>query len=72
MPVTWRYSLFMWWDFAARQEFVISRRIKFITQREILPGKNLCPIPAPINRSANKSCETTIYKIINLQCSDWV
>ncbi len=37
----------------------------------ILSDKNLCPIPAPINISANKSRETTIYKIINLQCSDW-
>ena len=60
MPAT-RYGLFAWQDFAARQEFVISRRIKFITQREILPGKNLCPIPAPINKSANKSREATIY-----------
>jgi hypothetical protein len=67
----------MWWDFAARricgkQNFKISGRIKFIAQREILPGKNLCPIPAPINKSANKSREATIYKMINLQCSDWV
>ncbi len=51
----------MWWDFAARQEFVISGRIKFIAQREILPGKNLYPIPVPINKSANKSREASIY-----------
>jgi len=56
----------MWWDFAARricgkQNFKISGRIKFIAQREILPGKNLCPIAALINKPTNKSREATIY-----------
>ena len=65
MPAT-RYDLFVWRNFTARRIFIkwnfaISRRIKFIAQREILPGKNLCPIPAPINKSANKSREASIY-----------